>query len=84
MVGEWETTFTYENYYSACAPLYCSYSLNMRFDELYILTTLMGLSGGLTSVLKFVVPLIAKCGRRMAMLRRRRVGQMAIAVAEST
>ncbi len=84
MVDQWETNFTYDNYYSACAPLYCSYSVNMRFDKIYVFTTIMGLSGGLTIVLKFVVPLVVKCGQRIAMCRRRRVEQMVSTVAEST
>lgn len=84
MIHQWETTFTYENYYSACAPLYCIYSVNTRFDRVYVITTIMALSGGLTLVLKSVVPLAVKCGQFIARCRRRRVGPMVATLAGST
>ncbi|UJR06721.1 hypothetical protein I4U23_011010 [Adineta vaga] len=83
MVDQWETNFTYENYYSACAPLYCSYSVNMRFDKVYVFTTIMGLSGGLSILLKFIVPLLVKYGRCITMFRRRRIEPIVSTVTES-
>ncbi|CAF2648385.1 unnamed protein product [Rotaria sp. Silwood2] len=62
MTDQWETNITYEDYYKTCAPLSCTYSLIMRFDSIYVFTTIMDLSGGLTVVLKLFVPLVVKTG----------------------
>ncbi|CAF2807696.1 unnamed protein product [Rotaria sp. Silwood2] len=71
MVDRWETNVVYEYYYKACGPLYCIYSLDLRFDKVYVLTTIISLSGGLTVTLKLVLPLAVKIGRYIAMYRRR-------------
>ncbi|CAF2973125.1 unnamed protein product [Rotaria sp. Silwood2] len=73
LVDRWETNVVYEYYYRQCAPLYCTYSLNMRFDKVYVFTTIISLSGGLTIVLKLVIPIAVKFGRYIAMYCRRLV-----------
>ena len=71
MIDEWRLNITYDRYYTACAPAYCTYSFIMRFDSVYIFTTIMGLSGGLTVVLKLTVPFAVKIGRYIARYRLR-------------
>lgn len=71
MIDEWKLNITYDHYYTACAPAYCTYSFIMRFDSVYIFTTIMGLSGGLTIVLKLAVPLVVTLGRYIARYRLR-------------
>ncbi|CAF4104175.1 unnamed protein product, partial [Rotaria sp. Silwood1] len=73
MVDKWETNVVYEHYYRACAPLYCTYSLNMRFNKVYVFTTIISLTGGLTVILKLVIPLAVKFGPYITMYCRRRV-----------
>ncbi|CAF2710434.1 unnamed protein product [Rotaria sp. Silwood2] len=73
MVDQWDINVTYESYYRACAPLYCTYSLNMRFDKVYVFTTIISLTGGLTVTLKLVIPHTVKFGRYIFMCRRRLV-----------
>lgn len=54
-VETWQNSSNYSNYYSSCSPSSCEYSYAARNSFLYILTTLLGLYGGLTVGLKFIV-----------------------------
>ncbi|CAF0736565.1 unnamed protein product [Adineta steineri] len=60
MVAEWINSSIYENYYSECQPSGCSYTVTTKNSAIYIVTTLIGLVGGLITVLKFVVPNLVK------------------------
>ncbi|CAF3532484.1 unnamed protein product [Adineta steineri] len=60
MVEEWINSSMYENYYSECKPSYCSYTVRTRNSAIYIITTLIGLVGGLITVLKLMVPYLVK------------------------
>lgn len=50
----------FTRYYQQCQPIYCSYSYRRRFDFVYVVTTIIGIVGGLNVVLRFLCPLIAK------------------------
>jgi hypothetical protein len=58
MLENWGETIDYDKYYEQCAPKRCSYTFTSRNSALYILTTVVGILGGVTAVLKFVVPLV--------------------------
>jgi hypothetical protein len=60
MVEEWNSSGIYENYYSECQPSKCSYTLTTKNNVIYIATTLIGLIGGLITVLKLIVPRLVK------------------------
>ncbi|CAF3840987.1 unnamed protein product [Adineta steineri] len=60
MVEEWNSSSIYENYYSECQPSYCSYTVTSKNSVIYIVTTLIGLVGGLITVLKFAVPFLVQ------------------------
>ncbi|CAF0930761.1 unnamed protein product, partial [Adineta steineri] len=64
MVEKWNSSSIYENYYSECQPSSCSYTVTTKNSVIYIVTTLIGLVGGLITVLKFVVPNLVKLVRR--------------------
>ncbi|CAF3824093.1 unnamed protein product, partial [Adineta steineri] len=57
MVEEWNSSSIYENYYSECQPSGCSYTVTTKNNAIYIITTLIGLVGGLITVLKITVPI---------------------------
>jgi hypothetical protein len=59
MIDEIVSVIRYDQYYSKCHPNYCSYSYTHRFDILFIITTLIGVFGGVTLVLKLTAPLFA-------------------------
>ncbi|CAF0987420.1 unnamed protein product [Adineta steineri] len=56
MVEEWNSSTIYDGYYSECQPSKCSYSYETKNSVIYIITTLIGLVGGLIPVLKLAVP----------------------------
>ncbi|CAF0750580.1 unnamed protein product [Adineta steineri] len=60
MVEEWINSSIYGNYYSECQPSGCSYTVTTKNSAIYIITTLIGLVGGLITVLKFTVPNLVK------------------------
>ena len=65
MVEQWNISEKYNSYYNACQPSECIYTYSGRNGIIYIVTTLIGLVGGLITVLKIGVPLlvnfVSKC-----------------------
>ncbi|CAF0792169.1 unnamed protein product [Adineta steineri] len=64
MVEEWNSSSIYDNYYSECQPSGCSYTVTTKNNAIYIITTLIGLVGGLITVLKLTVPMLVKFARK--------------------
>ncbi|CAF1034009.1 unnamed protein product [Rotaria sordida] len=60
MIERWYENVRYEEYYQQCAPKQCSYLLTFRNNALYIVTTVIGLFGGLLVALKICVPIIVR------------------------
>lgn len=56
MVEQWNWTTLYEDYFDECHPIECTYTYNTRNDLIYILTTTIGLVGGLTTALRLIIP----------------------------
>lgn len=59
MIDEMTNDIQFDLYYSECNPNYCSYSYAHRFDILFIVTTIIGIFGGLSFLLRQIAPLIA-------------------------
>ncbi|CAF1010004.1 unnamed protein product [Adineta steineri] len=60
MIEEWNSTQMYAQYYNECQPIECTYTTRTRNNILYVITTLIGIIGGLTRVSKILVPLLVK------------------------
>ncbi|CAF1082825.1 unnamed protein product [Adineta ricciae] len=56
MIEEWNPFIKYDKYYSQCQPIECIHGYQIRYGLIPIITLLIGLVGGLISVLKLVVP----------------------------
>ena len=54
-IETWKNSSNYSEYYLFCAPLECRYTYATKTNGLYILTTFLGLYGGLSVGLKLVV-----------------------------
>ena len=67
MVDRWEYATDFSGYYAACAPIECIYaSTSTRFDnKIYLATLLISLYGGLTVILRIVIPFLVKCARSL-------------------
>jgi hypothetical protein len=64
MIEEWNFSSSFENYYNECQPLKCTYTLETNNDMIYIATRLFGISGGLITVLKIIIPRLIKFIRK--------------------
>ena len=73
MVVEWQTSVMYERYYTACEPLSCTYSINQQANPLYVISTIIGLYGGLSVVFKLIVPVTVRFIRPLMLYRRQQV-----------
>jgi hypothetical protein len=60
MIEQWNALPIYGNYYNECQPTQCTYTVETRNDVIYIVTTLSGIAGGLTTILEVVVPRMVK------------------------
>ena len=60
MIEEWNVTHMYDRYYNACQPTECTYNVEARNAVIYVVTTLIGIIGGLTTVLKLIIPRLVK------------------------
>lgn len=71
MVEEWVPEIMYEQFYASCQPAKCSYTISIPQDIVGVITALLGLIGGLDTVLKLAVPVVVSliikrlCRRRM-------------------
>jgi hypothetical protein len=64
MVEDWSWSGVYADYYKQCEPSECSYTLQSRNDLIYIITTLIGLIGGLTTALYVLIPMLVELVRK--------------------
>jgi beta-lactamase regulating signal transducer with metallopeptidase domain len=76
MVEEWNSSSMYDNYYSQCQPSKCSYTRTAKNSAIYIVTTLIGLIGGLITVLKLIVPRLVMFVRKRKEFRRAAAGKI--------
>ncbi|CAF0883031.1 unnamed protein product [Adineta ricciae] len=54
-VETWQNESNYTTYFETCRPLECQYTLPDRSNFLYILTTVLGLYGGLRYILRLII-----------------------------
>ena len=54
MVDQWNENVQYKRYYNQCKPFQCSYTVTTRGSLVYILSTIIGIFGGLTVTLKII------------------------------
>ncbi|CAF1094407.1 unnamed protein product [Didymodactylos carnosus] len=64
LIEQWNNQTSYESYFDACQPLFCTYSYVSGATLIYVITTIIGLIGGLTKVFKFIIPLAVRIVRR--------------------
>lgn len=60
MVENWTKFISYDLYFNSCAPQYCIYSVTERKDVVFLVTSLLGLFGGLNIALRLVIPLLVQ------------------------
>jgi hypothetical protein len=55
-VEEWSLNISYSAFFSTCNPAVCTYSMSQRKDILQVITILLGVYGGLTLILRTLIP----------------------------
>jgi hypothetical protein len=76
MIERWNASTIYELYYNECQPIQCTYKLETRNDVIYIFTTLFGIAGGITTILKIILPSLVKFFRRKKEQRQANTGKI--------
>ena len=73
MIEKWNSSFSFNHYYYACAPLYCSYSLTQHTSNVIgVILKMISTIGGLTMALRIVTPhMVAICKSLLKSKRRR-------------
>ena len=61
----WNEKKSFADYFQACSPHLCTYSYLRRFDLLYVIVTIIGLAGGLKTVMCFAAPRSVEIVRRI-------------------
>jgi len=64
MIEKWNEQILFNSYYEQCNPVVCIYTYNKQGDLAYVFTTIIGLIGGLTTVLMIIIPPIVAYLRR--------------------
>ena len=65
MVDEWQGSDNFARYYNACRPNECTYTIIGRDSAVGIATTVIGLIGGLITILKLTIPRLVRFVRWM-------------------
>jgi len=60
MIEQSIRTMMYKNYYDACNPTQCTYSIETTNDATYIATMFITIVGGLTAILNLIIPPLVK------------------------
>ena len=57
------TSSNYTAFYDQCQPTVCTYTMTERYQLIYIVTSVIGLAGGLTVILRILIPPTVKIAR---------------------
>ncbi|CAF1442866.1 unnamed protein product [Adineta steineri] len=71
-IEDWNIKINYTSYFEQCSPSLCSYNYIQRFNILHIVTTLIGLQGGLAMVLEWICPKIIRIIVKIYQYRKKR------------
>lgn len=63
-VHRWKTSISYNAFFAMCSPTICSYTYTKSASSAYIISTVLGVYGGLTVFLRFLILLAMKYLRR--------------------
>jgi hypothetical protein len=60
LIEEWIVNSDVVVHYEHCQPKVCTYTYTARFQVIYVITTVIGLFGGLSVILRLIIPLITR------------------------
>lgn len=59
-IDEWKFSSEPTVHYQQCKPTVCTYSYISDFEPIHVITTVIGLLGGLSIILRFLVPVVVR------------------------
>jgi hypothetical protein len=60
LIEEWIVNSDIDAHYGNCQPKVCTYTYITHFQGIYVITTVIGLFGGLSIILRLMIPLMIK------------------------
>jgi hypothetical protein len=72
MIEKWTISVLFTHYYARCSPGYCVYSYTRRFDMIYMVTLATSKFGGVSLLLRLMVPWIIQLVSFICVWRQRR------------
>ncbi|UJR38720.1 hypothetical protein I4U23_031385 [Adineta vaga] len=75
MIENWTYTSSHESFYNQCKPSLCNFFYEDQYSIFDIITGFIGLVGGLTIILKFLIPLIITRLRRRFQIQEQRINE---------
>ncbi|CAF1279307.1 unnamed protein product [Adineta ricciae] len=60
MIEEWNSSYSFDKFYSKCQPSSCSFTYEKQVNIIYIVTIVISLIGGINTILRLTSPLIIK------------------------
>lgn len=64
MIEQWNSQTSFNSYFKQCSPQTCTYTYSKQADLQYMIATIFGLIGGLTTIFRIFVPNLVKFLRR--------------------
>ncbi|CAF1413027.1 unnamed protein product [Adineta ricciae] len=64
-IEKWTNISNFTSYYSQCSPKECTYTYEQRFNRAFIIATIFGIVGGLSTALEILIPLFVILLRRI-------------------
>lgn len=64
-IEDWTNSIDFSSYYNQCAPSECTYTYEEGFNTAYIISTVLGIIGGLSVALRILILPIVKSLRRI-------------------
>ena len=73
-IQSWNNKSSFQSYFHQCHPLKCQYTYQSRLTLIYIITTIIELTGGLITALRLLAPFIVELAPKIwkSVTRRRR------------
>ncbi|CAF2677659.1 unnamed protein product [Rotaria sp. Silwood2] len=65
LIDFWSNETSYKQYYTACAPISCSYRKQQHLNLVYALTMFLNIFSGLAVVLKYIVPFLVRMAYKL-------------------
>ena len=64
-IENWTNLISFKDYYNQCDPIECTYTFEERINIVYLITTILGIVGGLSVALRIITPFVVTFVRKI-------------------